>query len=143
MTDPTYYHGGVPGLRPGELLVPSEPNFIDDCPICRAKKAGINTGIDPLTVHPDRIYITSDREYARFYASKYWRGDLYKVEPVGELEPSAEDYFPTWTVASARVIHAYARCVTLTDTQRRALLRRWPSEPPPWLLEIRERQAPA
>jgi hypothetical protein len=136
-----YYHGGMPGLRPGQTLVPSPPNYLDDCPICRAKKAGINTAIDPLTVHPDRIYITTDRDYARFYASKFPRGDLYVVEPIGELEPSAEDYFPTWKVTEARVRAVYDRHVQLTMTQRRSLLRRWPQEPPDWLLEIQARQA--
>lgn len=134
---PTYYHGSTPGLRPGQLLVPSEPNFLDDCPICQAKKAGIDTGIDPPTGHPDRIYITTDRDYGRFYASKYPRGDLYVVEPVGEIEPSTEDYFPTFKVTSARVRAVYDRYIQLTMAQRRSLQRRWPDGPPAWLLAIR------
>lgn len=133
----TYYHGGMPGLRVGQTLVPSPPNFLDDCPICQAKKAGINIGIDPPTAHPDRIYITTDRDYGRFYASKFPRGALYVVEPVGELEPSTEDYFPTWKVAEAKVRAVYDRYVQLTMTQRRSLQRRWPDEPPEWLLAIR------
>ena len=119
------YHGGKPGLRPGDLIIPAEPHFIDNCPICEAKKTGISTAIDPLRAREDRVYVTSDREYARFYASKYPRGSLYSVEPVGELELSTEDHFPTWTVPTARVRSVYDRCVQLTAGQRRRLLRRW------------------
>ncbi len=119
------FHGGKPGLGPGDLLEPSEPHFLDDCPICQAKKAGINSVFDPLTGSPDRLYITADREYARFYASKYWRGDLYVVEPLSEPEPSREDHFPTWKVTAARIRTVYQRCVEMTNTQRRALYRRW------------------
>lgn len=120
-----YWHGGIPGLRAGDLIVPSAPNYVDNCPICAAKKAGINTPLDPLTVHPDHVYVTSDREYARFYASKFPKGDLYRVEPIGELTESTEDRFPTWRVPSARVAGLVDRCVTLTDRQRTTLLNKW------------------
>lgn len=121
----SYFHGGKPGLRIGDLIEPSSPNYLDDCPICQQKKAGIPTAIDPLTAHPDSVYLTTDREYARFYASKYPRGDLYVADPVGELTPSEEDHFLTWRVPSARVRAVYDRCVQLSTRQRRALLRRW------------------
>lgn len=71
------------------------------------------------------MYLTTDREYARFYASLYGRGDLYRVEPVGDVTVSVEDHFPTWTAAAARVTAVYARAVLLTWTQRRALQRTW------------------
>ena len=127
----TYYHGGVPGLRPGDLITPHAPNVVDGCAICATKAAGHQPyvpglgNVDPITVRPDRIYITTDRDYARFYASKYPRGDLYTVEAVGELEVSEEDHFPSWTVPAARVRHVYDRYVQLTAGQRRSLLRRW------------------
>ena len=124
-TDVRYWHGGIPGLRPGDLIVPSAPNYLDNCPICQAKRAGINTPLDPLTVHPDSVYLTTDREYARFYASKFPRGDLYRVEPVGEPVASDEDRFPTWRAPSARVAAVLDRCVTLTHRQRATLLNRW------------------
>lgn len=126
-----YFHGGIPGLKPGDLITPHAPNVVDGCAICAAKAAGqqpVLEGlgvVDPITERPDRVYITSDREYARFYASKYPRGDLYSVEPVGDLEPSTEDHFPSWTVPTARVRSVYDRYVLLTGKQRRSLLRRW------------------
>lgn len=126
-----YFHGGIPGLKPGDLITPHPPNIVDGCAICAAKAAGqqpLVEGlgiVDPLTGRPDRVYITSDREYARFYASKHPRGDLYTVEPVGDVEPSTEDHFPTWSVQAARVRTVYDRYVLLTPKQRRQLLRRW------------------
>jgi hypothetical protein len=126
-----YWHGGVPGLKVGDLVVPHPPAVIDGCPICTARARGENYTdgqgrvIDPATGRPDRVYITTDRDYARFYASKVWLGDLYTVEPVGQLEASTEDPFPTWVCASARVVSVYTRAVRLTDRQRRALINRW------------------
>ena len=59
------FHGGVPGLRIGDLIEPGQPHFVDGCPVCVAKASGFGTIYDPLTKHPDRVYLTSDREYAR------------------------------------------------------------------------------
>lgn len=125
------WHGGVPGLQPGDLITPHPPNVVDGCAVCAAKAAGRQPHVpglgvvDPLTERPDRVYITSDREYARFYASKYPTGDLYLVRPVGVLEASTEDPFPTFVVPAARVVTVYSRAVRLTERQRRTLTNRW------------------
>ncbi|MFE7273007.1 hypothetical protein [Streptomyces sp. NPDC057623] len=125
------FHGGIPGMKPGEVITPHPPNVVDGCAICATKAAGeqpVVEGlgvVDPLTERPDRVYVTTDREYARFYASKYPLGDLYVIEPVGDLEPSTEDHFPSWTVPAARVVSVYDRAVRLTPHRRRTLLRRW------------------
>lgn len=126
-----YFHGGVPGLKPGDLVTPHQPAVVDGCPICTARANGESYTdehgriIDPPTGRPDRVYVTTDREYARFYASKTWLGDLYVVEPVGQLQQSTEDPFPTWTCDAARVLSVYNRTVRLTPGQRRTLLNRW------------------
>lgn len=132
MTDlPRLFHGGVPGLKFGDLITPHAPNVVDGCRICEARAAGVDPVvpglgvIDPVTRHPDRVYVTSDREYGFFYASRFLRGDLYVVEPVGQVEPSTEDHFPTWMCEAARIRSVYSRCVMLTMAQRRRLLRRW------------------
>lgn len=57
--------------------------------------------------------------------SKYPLGDLYVVEPVGDVEPSTEDHFPTWTTPAARVVSIYDRAVRLTPHRRRTLMNRW------------------
>lgn len=131
-TDTRYWHGGAPGLKPGELLEPGHNRTVDGCAICEARVSGLTAtiaghAIDPPTGRPTHVYITSDREYARFYASMARFGDLYRVEPVGVLEPSTEDPFPTWTTTAARVLAVYDRAVRLTPQQRRRLMRRWPT----------------
>ena len=124
------FHGGVPGLRPGDLIVPGERHYVDGCAVCEAKRRGetyrvAGGAVDPVNAHEDRVYMTDDRAYARFYASKYPTGDLYGVEPVGEVQESSEDPFPTWHAASARVVSVLERAVRLTPAQRRTLLNRW------------------
>ena len=121
------FHGGVPGLSRGDLLQPghSRDNRHPGCPVCEARAAGKDHPLDPATRHADRVYLTEDREYARYYASLYGRGDLYRVEPVGELVPSTEDKFRSYTCAAVRVVAVYARSVTLTMAERRRLYRRW------------------
>lgn len=128
---PRLFHGGVPGLRPGDLIEPGPPHVVDGCPICAARAQGLSYTVpdlgvvDPPTGRPDRVYITSHRDYGRFHASKYPLGDLYTVQPVGAVEESTEDFFPTWTAEVAVVTSVVSRAVRLTDQQRRTLLRRW------------------
>lgn len=130
-TLPRLFHGGAPGLKPGDLIQPGPPHVVDGCPVCQARARGESYTvpgfgvIDPPTGRPDRVYLTSDREYARWYASKFPRGDLYVVEPVGDAEPSTEDPFPSWCAPEARVKSVYSRCVLLTPPQRSRLLIRW------------------
>ena len=87
------YHGGVPDLNTGDIIEPghSRDNF-DDCPICRARREqGADAPID-ATLHPDQVYCTPDRLYARFHASMYGRGNVYQVRPADcTLTRSGED----------------------------------------------------
>ena len=120
-----YWHGGIPGLRVGELIEPGHERAIKDgCPICEARKAG-TAAIDAPSAHADRIYITTDRLYAKHYASLYGRGDLYRVEPIGDLLRSTEDSYETYAVTAARVVSVYDRAVLLTWSERRRLYREW------------------
>ena len=127
------FHGGVPRLHPGDVIEPHEPNYVDDCPICEAHRKGAEIAvqgqiIDPANHAPEYTFATSDREYARFYASKFPHGDLYVVEPLDELVASECDPFPTWLCKKLRVRSVYERCVELTMPQRRRLAKRWPDE---------------
>ena len=88
-TSQRYYHGGAPGLQPGDMLVPASE----------------------LTVRPptyafgdypaddERVYITTSRLAAEHFASVcagrvdgrlLVRGDLYQVTPVGDLEEDSD-----------------------------------------------------
>lgn len=125
------FHGGAPGKRPGDTLSGghSRPTM-EGCVICEARENGLTVvldgeQIDPPTGHPDRLYLTTWRPYARFYASMYGRGDVYEVQPIGDLVESTEDPFPSWTAAAVTIRRVEAVSVTLSDKERRLLYRRW------------------
>ena len=124
------WHGGVPGLRVGDVLSGGHERAVrDDCPYCQARARGENT-VTPLgkldgPSQQSGVYVTTDRLYAKHYASLYGRGDLYRVEPLGELRPSTEDSYETYVADQARVVAVYDRAVLLTWTERRRLFREW------------------
>lgn len=122
-----YYHGGVPGLQVGDLIEPGlSRNHHDGCPWCEARARGeAHEGIDGPSLRTDRVYATSDRLYAKYYASLWGRGNLYRVEPVGEVEASAEDSIETVCAPAFRVVAVLDRAVLLTPGERRRLYREW------------------
>lgn len=131
-----FYHGGIPGLRPGDLIEPGydRPHH-PGCPWCEArateKDGGARALVDGLS-REHGVYITTHRLYAKHYASLYGRGDLYRVEPVGEARPSAEDTLPTFVTAAARVQAVLDRAVLLTWSERRRLNREWAAADAQW-----------
>lgn len=127
MTGLRLFHGGVPDLRVGDLIVPGrERRHHDGCPWCEARNQGeAHLGMDGPSQHVDRVYLTSNRLYAKYYASLWGRGDLYQVEPVGEVEKSTEDTVETFMAAAARVVAVLDRAVLLTMSERRRLDREW------------------
>lgn len=124
-----YWHGGAPGLKPGDLITPrpqgDTSHLVDGCPTCEARKAGHQLAEDDN--NPSWVYVTTDREYARLYAAGYPRGDLYRVEPIGELHDRTGDHdpVPSWGVESARVLVVYDAVVNLTPKQARQMRARW------------------
>lgn len=124
------FHGGKPGLKTGDEIVAGSPHYVEGCEVCDAHKAGAEVVmdgnvVDPANHEPGRVFVTTDREYARFYASKYPRGDLYTVDIIGEFVPSPEDPFPSGHVECAVVRGVADRYVELTTGQRSRLLKRW------------------
>ena len=148
------YHGGIAGLQPGGILRPAPPHVTDGCPICVARAEGrtVTVGeyrtwlrqqgpkarkvLDMLADADDgepmdppskerAVYLTTDRDYARWYAARSGNGDLYRVTPVGLMTRSAEDPFPSYTVEVARVLEVLERGVHLVRADRRALVKRW------------------
>ena len=118
-----WWHGGVPGLKVGDLIEPTTDtaHLLDDCPVCQARKRDEQLPQDPND--PTRVYVTTDREYARIYAAGYPRGALYRVEPVGELERTTDDVVESYACSAARVLAVYDACVILSPRRVRALLR--------------------
>lgn len=122
------FHGGVAGLQVGDIIEPDQSHrkHVDGCPICAALADGQRHAYDEPTPQ-GWVYATSDRQYARFYASKAVKGDLYRVRLLGDVEASKEDpgQFPTWRSTSAEVVSVLERCVILTMRERRRLFVRW------------------
>jgi hypothetical protein len=140
-TQPRLYHGGVAGLRQGDLIEPGHAasRYVAGCPTCEAHAAGEHRELDPRT--PDgRVYCTTDREYARYYASRAVRGWLYSVTPTGPLHEAAEgDLGPTWwSEHPLRVRGVIDRAVRLTDRQRRRLFVRWGGSEREWAALLSE-----
>lgn len=124
-TRPPLWHGGVGGLNVGDTIRPDQGHrkHIDGCPICTAIAAGEQTPFD-LPTPKGWVYASRDQAYARFYASKA-RGDLYRVQLIGDIERSAEDPFPSWRGRRARIVSVVERNVTLSMPQRERLFIRW------------------
>ncbi len=73
------YHGGAPGLRPGQKVQPPSATGARSC-----------ADYDREHCRADRVYMTTDADEATIYAalsSGGGLGDVYEVEPVGELTP--------------------------------------------------------
>lgn len=121
-----YFHGGAPGLRVGDRIEPQPlgegRHLLDGCPTCEARKAGQQLATDDLD--PSKVYVTTDREYARFFAAGYPRGALYVVEPVGEMTPSL-DPVPSWGCSAARITGVYDACVRFKPADLRRFRRRF------------------
>ncbi|MGE5543859.1 MAG: hypothetical protein ACM3UW_02710 [Bacillota bacterium] len=75
-----FYHGGIPGLNKGDILLPP-------CITGKSTLLEYSKKIDQNSVQrSDRVYITTDKQAADMYAMVYPHGDTYKVSPIGELE---------------------------------------------------------
>lgn len=111
------YHGGAPGFRVGDLILPHETKHIDDCPTCAAR-ADENHA-------PDRVFATPVRIYGKFYASKWVGGSLYLVAPEGDCERSVADSIETYQAPALRVLRVSETNCLLTMSERRKLHRLW------------------
>ena len=119
------WHGGVPGLKPGDpLLPPSEQGLKRSAHHAQSLAARVG----PVTQRADRVYVTTNRDVAWAYASM-WRehpgapmggGTLYVVEAtLLELDPDflslPGEFFQTpratvKIVAGQRIKHDPRKC---------------------------------
>jgi len=96
--------------------------------------------IDPPT--PEGwVYATDHRQYARYHASLAGRGTLYRVELVGDIEPSTEDHFPSWRARQAVIVAVTERYILLTMKERRRLFLDWGGSELEWVQLIRSVRA--
>lgn len=90
----SYYHGGVIGLRVGDLVLPPSESAsawcladVDDEDL-RRRMAEVHSR--------DRVYMSTNLNDAVLWAGCYPQGtrrrggDVYRVEPVGEVEPDPD-----------------------------------------------------
>lgn len=151
---PVYYHGGVAGLVPGDVLVPSPAHQNDGCPICDSRargevftalmgrtwatQLGGERGARMLAIlegAPDdevidaptglvAVYITVDLDYATWYAARSGHGDLYEVAPTGPVAPAEEDHFALSYVVPSAVVVRVLRRGVRLDRRERRRINR-------------------
>jgi hypothetical protein len=123
----------MPGLAPGDRIQPGNTHLRahEGCPTCEVRSRGEHGPLEPATP-PDRVYGTTDRQYARFYASQAGLGWLYRVRPIGDLHESTEDHFPSFWAAEFEVVSILERAVRLTMRERRRLFIRWGGNDAEW-----------
>jgi hypothetical protein len=100
------FHGGVRRLHRGDVILPPA-------------KTGAASTADYGAAHVcrrDRVYLTTDEGVAEIFACCYpaGRGDLYEVEPIGELEPDPDcnELGLGFQAPMARVLRVVKRNVT-------------------------------
>ncbi|WP_162802117.1 GNAT family N-acetyltransferase [Ornithinimicrobium murale] len=113
--DETYWHGGWPGLGPGTVLVGAAEASQHGIDLSRYKAGRLES--DPFLTSPHRVYFSSNRDFAKAFASRltirdtttgiaFQRGALYRVEPLGDVEvdPDFRDHRISWCAPRARII---------------------------------------
>ena len=115
--DVRYWHGGVPGLRPGDELLP---------PTITGNKIALTARYVPSTVDADharhdRVYLTTNRAAARAFAACYPNGALYIAEPIGATEPDPDAPTVSIRCERARVVSVYDPCVLWSERGHRWL----------------------
>jgi len=101
------FHGGIAGLLPGQTLRPPSITGADSC-----------SDFDAEHCRTDSVYVTTDPREAAVYAALVgWggRGDVYEVEPEGELESDPPGTISTgsYAVPAASVVAIVRRGVSL------------------------------
>lgn len=120
------FHGGCPGLRTGDLILPADD--VGTASVSGDRGAPYRT---------DRVYVTTDLSLARSYAGIYASpkairdqlagrlpslrelsyGDVYEVEPLGPLEPDLDYETPdlSFQTTQARVLRVIEMAVPPID----------------------------
>jgi hypothetical protein len=80
----TWYHGGIPGLRAGDRILPPDETGTDHRLSAHAPAEA------PHGHRTDVVYLTNSQQAARVYAALYPDGALYQVEPETTIEPDPD-----------------------------------------------------
>lgn len=92
----TYWHGGRPGLKRGNMLLP--PTVTKALSLSECGAAGIH--------RRDRVYVTTSQAAALLYAAGVKNGVIYECEPLGAIEDDPDCTMPglSYQCERARVI---------------------------------------
>lgn len=93
-----WFHGGIPGLAPGDRILPPDVTGTDHTLSHVAAALGM-----PHGTRTDIVYATRIEQYARVYAALYPDGALYRVEPEGPVEPDPDASEAAIMAPSARI----------------------------------------
>ncbi|SDT03693.1 Acetyltransferase (GNAT) family protein [Brevibacterium sandarakinum] len=115
----TYWHAGWPGLEPGTILVGSDEATGLGIDSARYMGQDRDDELDPYDA--SKVYFSNDIEFARAFATNtqiadsptgvvYQRGALYRVEPIGDIEPD-----PDFQKSDVSWCSPRARIVTVED----------------------------
>lgn len=96
-----YFHGGYPGLKPGDLLLPPDTTGTDH----RLSATAAEMNAPAHATRTDVVYVTTARDIARAYAALYPDGALYRVEPECDMEPDPDCRTPglSWQCPAAQI----------------------------------------
>lgn len=107
----TYWHGGAPGIAAGDRLLTPVALMLSGHVYAPRDAPGL-----PPTTSLERVYFTTDRQFARAHAHRYelitaagkrvGRGSLYRVRPIGRVEedPDYEGSGVSWCAPSGIVL---------------------------------------
>ncbi|MDX3575932.1 hypothetical protein [Streptomyces sp. FL07-04A] len=101
-----YFHGGYPGLKPGDLILPPDQTGTEH----RLSATSAELGAPAHATRTDVVYLTTGRDIAKVYAAFYPDGALYEVQPDGDLHPD-----PDCTVPGVSYQAPAARILRVTD----------------------------
>ncbi|WNI19140.1 hypothetical protein [Actinacidiphila sp. ITFR-21] len=97
-----YFHGGIPGLRRGDRILPPDATGTEH----RLSAHAEELGAFGHATRTDVVYLATERQVARAYAAGYPDGALYQVQPDGEVEPDPDCLAPgvAWQCTGATVV---------------------------------------
>jgi dual specificity phosphatase 3 len=120
-----WYHGGTPGLHVGDILLPptlTGMTTMMDRTIDGTKDVGVSfedREVVRQMFHRNenhRVFVTKDKMIAVMFAMRHPQvGDVYQVEPFGDLADITSFSFSQTTCDRARVVAVVMKRVTYTD----------------------------
>lgn len=106
-----WWHGGIPNLQPGDLLLPPSITGTE------RNLAKFSDG----QARADLVHLTSDRASAKAFAAAYPDGALYVAEPIGDTHPDPDAPDLAIRCQQARVVQVYDPCVRWAERGQRWL----------------------